>query len=67
MVFTESPPSAPDAMSTHALLVRLDVVVIVPTFLRRIACWLGRVTGQRFLYDLCHAETVVLPHRGPKR
>jgi hypothetical protein len=45
----------------------LDVVVIIPTFLRRIACWLGRVTGQRFLYDLCHAETVVLPHRGPKR
>jgi hypothetical protein len=38
----------------------LDVVVVVPGPLRRVACWLGRITGQRFLFDLCHSETVRL-------
>jgi hypothetical protein len=38
----------------------LDVVVVVPGPLRRFACWLGRRTGQRYLFDLCHSEAVRL-------
>jgi hypothetical protein len=38
----------------------LDVVVVVPGPLRRVACWLGRRTGQRYLFDLCHSEAVKL-------